>query len=293
VWHYTDRRGFEGIVASHSLWATSTDSLNDSSELTFGLDDLIAYWRTLRPQLREEAPIAEMDEWLQTASARLRTRDTFVVCACNTVDNLVHWRSYIGDDRTQGFAIGLQDGFEFRALQPTGADAVFHPDFAPVLFWTDVTYGSRLDWQFTSNYWDPYKRLVDDTLTVLDAIRGGRVPDVPGQIDVLDRVLLSAVLTTKHGAFSSEDECRLVVVGAPGYSWSRLGRYGSQSIITLTAAGEEAEISDYSTDRVSPLPITKVMTGPWNSPSDEGWAREYLRLHGYDASVTRSSIPTR
>lgn len=293
MWHYTDRRGFEGIVASHSLWATSTGSLNDSSELTFGLNDLMAYWRSLRPQLRSEAPIVEMDEWLHAASTRLLARDTFVVCACTTVDSLVHWRSYIGDDRTQGFAIGFQDGFEFRALQPNGADALFQPDFAPALFWTDVTYGSRLDWQFTSNYWDPFKRVVDDTLTALDAIRSGRVPDVPGQLDVLDRVLLIAVRSTKHGAFSSENECRLVAVGAPGYAWSRVGRYGPQSIITLTAAGSDAQISEYSTAQVSPLPIASVMTGPWNRESDVSWAMEYLSEHGYDATVTRSSIPTR
>jgi len=293
VWHYTDRRGFEGIVASHTLWATSTDSLNDSSELTFGLDDLMAHWRSIRPQLRDDAPVAEMDKWLEAACIRLRSQDTFVVCASTTVDSLVHWRSYIGDDQTQGFAIGLKDGFEFRALQPDAAEAMFQPDFVPALFWTDVTYGSRRDWRFASNYWDPYRRLVDNTLTALEALRAGRVPDVPGQMDVLDRDLLMAVLTTKHGAYSSEEECRLVVVGAPGYSWPRAGRYGPQQIVTLTAANEESEITEYSTPRVSPLPIAKVMTGPWNPPSHVPWATDFLRAHGYDATVSSSEIPTR
>jgi len=112
-------------------------------------------------------------------------------------------------------------------------------------------------------------------------------------MDVIDRALTAAVLTTKHGAFSSEDECRLVVVGAPGYSWSRSGRYGEQRIITLTAAGDDAEISEYSAARVSRLPIAKVMTGPWNSSADESWASKYLRAHGYNVPVIASNLPAR
>ncbi|MDF2554241.1 MAG: hypothetical protein K0R60_136 [Microbacterium sp.] len=293
MWHYTDRRGFEGIVSSNSLWATSTDSLNDVGEVEFGLRDLRGYWASVRPQLKSAAPVAEMEDWLDSATARLHALDTFVVCGCHSVDSLVHWRSYIGDDPSQGFALGFRAEAEFRALQPPNGEALFQPDFVPVMFWTDVTYGARSDWQFTHNYWDPYKRLIEDGLDILDAIRTGRVTDVQGQLDVLDRSFIVGVLTSKHEAYSSEGESRLVAVGGPGYPWERQGRYGRQRIVTLAAADETDELERYSTPSASPLPLVAAMTGPWNDASDIAWATDLLASRGYDVPVSRSAVPIR
>lgn len=38
AWHYTSVEGCFGIVSNHELWASSASMLNDSSEMTFGLE---------------------------------------------------------------------------------------------------------------------------------------------------------------------------------------------------------------------------------------------------------------
>ena len=37
LFHYTDSKGFLGILESNTLWATSARYLNDSSEYTYGM----------------------------------------------------------------------------------------------------------------------------------------------------------------------------------------------------------------------------------------------------------------
>lgn len=292
IWHYTNRSGFEGIVSSGTIWATSTDSLNDTGEGVFGVRDLHDYWMAMRPHLKAEAPADEMDEWIDSAIARLNSLETYVICGCNTGDSLVHWRSYIGDDQSQGFAIGFRPEAEFRALAPTGGFSLYLPDFVPAMFWRDVTYGSHLDWEHRSNYWDRYSQLVEASLTSVDRLRKSDVRDPDGLRQIMDRDLFIAALTSKHEAYRSEDESRVLVFGAPGYAWERQGRYGPQKVITLTG-DDKQNWALYSTPTVAPLPIAKVILGPWNAPDDAALVSNLMRDQGYDVPVERSRIPIR
>jgi hypothetical protein len=38
LYHYTDTRGFKGIVCNHELWAGRIDFLNDASEIPYTRD---------------------------------------------------------------------------------------------------------------------------------------------------------------------------------------------------------------------------------------------------------------
>lgn len=40
IYHYTDLNGLKGIIESGSLWATHFSFLNDSNELTHGMNCL-------------------------------------------------------------------------------------------------------------------------------------------------------------------------------------------------------------------------------------------------------------
>jgi hypothetical protein len=49
----------------------------------------------------------------------------------------------------------------------------------------------------------------------------------------------------------------------------------------------------YSTPIVAPLPIAKVVRGPWNAPDDAALVSTFMRDHGLDVPVERSRIPIR
>ena len=101
-----------------------------------------------------------------------------------------------------------------------------------------------------------------------------------------------AALTSKHEAYRSENESRVLVFGAPGYAWERPGRYGPQKVITLTG-DDKQNWALYSTPTVAPLPIAKVILGPWNAPDDAALVSNFMRDQGYDVPVERSGIPIR
>ncbi|EJG2383281.1 hypothetical protein HMPREF1144_0490 [Klebsiella sp. OBRC7] len=44
IYHYTDLNGLKGIIESGSLWATHFSFLNDSNELTHGMNCLVKWF---------------------------------------------------------------------------------------------------------------------------------------------------------------------------------------------------------------------------------------------------------
>lgn len=291
VWHYTTGAGLEGIVKSDTIWATSTNSLNDTGEGAYGAHDFRALWRMYRGNAVAEAPVGEMDAWVDEAVKRIRERETFVICVCNSGDSLVHWRSYTEGPGNAGYAIGLQRSGEMRALAPAGSDQLFNPDFSPVLTWTDVVYGSHSDLG-NDGYWDPYRRLIEEATSTWAAITGGRIEDRQGALAILDRALTIALMTTKHQSYESENEARLVMIAPAGYPWVRNGVFGKQSVVTVTADGTN-DITSYSTPNPTKLAISEVVLGPWNPADDEDRIFDLLDQAGYSAKVRRSSIPIR
>jgi hypothetical protein len=289
VWHYTTGAGLEGIIKSDTIWATSTDSLNDTGEGVFGAHDFRELWQMYRTNAVAEAPVREMDAWVDEAVERIRDRDTFVICVCNSGDSLVHWRSYTEGPGNAGYAIAFRRNGEMRALAPAGSDQLFNPDFSPVLTWTDVVYGSHSDFG-NDGYWDPYRRLIEQATSTWAAIRDQRIADRQGALDMLDRALTIALMTTKHQAYESENEARLVLISPSDYPWVRTGAFGKQSVVTVTADGTN-DIRSYSTPSPTKLPVAEVVLGPWNPAADEDRISNLLNQAGYSVEVRRSSIP--
>src|SRR5215470_622298 len=65
LYHYTDTRGFMGIISKHALWATRTDFLNDSSEIPYARDlfkNRIAHFRQKSSNLEE----AKLLDWIES-----------------------------------------------------------------------------------------------------------------------------------------------------------------------------------------------------------------------------------
>jgi len=93
--HYTDTRGFMGIVSNHELWASRIDFLNDTSELSYSRNLLKARLDHFRRQLKDAEEMRLLD-WLE-ASGPDFVREYFKVYAIalsSKDDDVSQWRGY-------------------------------------------------------------------------------------------------------------------------------------------------------------------------------------------------------
>jgi hypothetical protein len=292
AWHYTNAAGLNGILASGVLWACSTNGLNDSQEVQFGVEAFRRLWDRVIPDLIEDAPVAEFEEWLADIETRASAREVLVACACEDGNSLLHWQAYAHID--DGYAIELSPTVEYKVLAPTGQPELYQPDDVPAIFWREVTYGDKdpkWDWQ----YWDPTRRLLEGGLDAFGALRKGRVFDEALMRDHLDRQYVGLIYAYKHEGFADEREKRLIVVRPPieGFTSPRESRYGPATK-TLLAAVEESDFDRYTVGRPGPLPILSIQLAPRNPEGDELRIRRLLEAAGYaDVQITRSTTPIR
>lgn len=116
-WHYTSTAGLLGILASSSLWASHVATLNDSTEIRFGMDlvrsrlptrlEDVQVWADLaRARIDADVPAA-VTGMLGLVEGSLMDGGLYVFCASLSGDSLSQWRGY-GGNSTSGFAVGLR-----------------------------------------------------------------------------------------------------------------------------------------------------------------------------------------
>jgi hypothetical protein len=292
AWHYTNSAGLEGILNSGVLWACSTDGLNDSEEVRYGVIALRRLWERVKPVLVGDAPIAAVEEWITDIEVRALARDVLVVCACQDGNSLLHWQAYAKID--DGYAIELTPTVEYKILTREGQQLLYQPDDVPAIFWRCVIYGEK-DPEWGWGYWDPTRRLIEGALDAFAAQREGRVRDEKLMREHLDRQYLAIVYAYKHEGFSAEQEQRLIVVrpAVDGYTSTRDSRYGPSQKAIL-AAVVEADPELYTVADKASLPIKSIQLAPRNPERDEQRVRDLLEATGYaDVAVTRSTTPIR
>ncbi len=108
LWHYTDAGGLIGIIEHNALWASSTTTLNDSTELRYGLKVLdqakaLLYHESNHADLLDSSRVL-LNTLVKEYSDRLLTTGVFVLCASTAYDSLGNWRAYTQLD---GYAVGL------------------------------------------------------------------------------------------------------------------------------------------------------------------------------------------
>lgn len=112
VWHYTDATGLLSILRTNTLWATSSQFLNDRGEIELGqrlAADRMAELADADPDSVYAEVRAQMAEQQQAASQR-PSQDQggaifFVLSASTSSDSLAMWRNYGGAG--ESYAIGL------------------------------------------------------------------------------------------------------------------------------------------------------------------------------------------
>lgn len=153
LFHFTDAAGLLGILRHRTIWASFVESLNDASEVEYG----VALARTVLEQEPADVDAAFraivvrfLDPIEADSVFRIEWRP-FVVSFCERADLAVHWLHY-GRDGT-GYAIGFDRGiaqspFElFRVVYDTAEQSAQIRSLTRAMFATlqDVSRSVAVD----------------------------------------------------------------------------------------------------------------------------------------------------
>ena len=272
LFHYTNAAGLLGILRSRSLWATHFQSLNDASEMHYGMKqvrDLI----NAKKEIDEKRFLLSAMGLLDAAFIPVGT--PYVVSFCPVGDLLSQWREY--GDRGSGFSIGF-DFIELSGIFGTGT-SVLKIEYRPNVQLEILSDTLDAAWSILQ-LWESKCGQQRFTLSL---------PSAEGTIEdhcrwQLVSLLLGECATFKNPGFREEQELRLVRLGEGDSPRKfRTGRFGMVPYIELSPPSGQK------------LPIKKIMQGPTADPTAAGGSVQMLlEDYGYaDVSVEVSTIPLR
>jgi hypothetical protein len=120
LYHYTDLNGLKGIIESNSLRATSLQFLNDSEELTHGIECI----SKALPRFRGNIPADQIDS-IQKAMERYSRRylkNAYSVSFCREAELLSQWRGYANK---HGVCIQFDSNKLLNALNLSESECVY------------------------------------------------------------------------------------------------------------------------------------------------------------------------
>lgn len=136
VWHYTDSSGLVGILDSKSMWASATDALNDSTELTFGVEffksEISRFREKMSPGFTKVLENLLLQDWEEQLE-----NEVFICSASLREDSLTQWRGYAGPD---GFALGFDSRSKWEPRKETHAPGKRARNYARPIAWQEVLY---------------------------------------------------------------------------------------------------------------------------------------------------------
>lgn len=293
VWHYTNGFGLLSILASHTLWATSAQFLNDAGEVELAVE-------LLERELHERA--AQDEGFFRDAAALVEEHGVdhsvspglfFVLSAAGGWDLLAMWRNYGGQG--ESYAIGLDPASPLAVLATTtetgGAQVRHRP-------WSPVRYSPEDQARLVDAVFDDLPEEIQRALSLASS-GASKAEVLDDAADLLDD-MEQALLLIKHEGFTDERETRHCTViyreggDAPlptGLVRYRATPYGMAPYLHLTGGDGSRSVR---TD-ASRLPIRAIAMSPSpNGPVAVDSLLALLAEHGYDGvPVVRSRIPFR
>ena len=185
LYHYTTLSGCLGILESSSLWASDARCLNDTLELTYGIDLICDELLKLPVATKHRLNIE-----IAMRNLRSHPRDIYIASFSTNADQLGQWRAYAGNG-------GVNIGLPYKKLVAT--------------FRTKMTLMGPVVYDVTEQ-----KKLVSDLIaellrrnrsfSVTDSAEDGLNTGINFDFNAL---LLAACM--KHPKFAEEDEWRVAV----------------------------------------------------------------------------------
>jgi hypothetical protein len=283
LYHYTDGNGLKGILTDGAVWLTSILHLNDPSEFAYGVGLATKH---LTERCGSENPVAQImiQEILNRVGMVLPRLAFYVAGFSLRGDDLGQWRAYGANGR--GYALGIAPHLFKRR---TRAD----PSSTPP---NETIFVSRVIYEEASATLRQ-KTAIDEAVRIVERCRSA------GHLNVDDSVLQSFLramaiklfvpliwnsITTKHSAYSNEQEMRLILVNEP----TTLAPY----IKTRVRGSEIVPYVPDLMDLKTAGSIAQIVVGPAaDYPRARHGAEQLLRSLGIDPEnvISQSQIPYR
>jgi len=289
VWHYTDLQGLLGIVETQELWATRMSALNDTSELSHGIDGLKQEFEVWSRKCTHSADtLAALRDHLERLEEHGAQDNIYVLCASTEGDSLQMWMHYARN----GVAIGMPSAALNLAQQGT---TKIHLAFPLSGGLSSTETGTVFPYRGPVFYQADENRQAT-ACCAFEAAATSISNGFPSSSVDVQVALTTAAGGLKHPAFRGESEYRWIVSGRPSdedaQADCRVNAGGVVPYIRLVNTRTPDGLAD--TDLKTPLPISKVVIAP---PADDARVSAVTALlhdRGYpNAQVERSAIPLR
>lgn len=262
LYHLTDSVGFAGIISSRTLWSNLATSLNDASEIRYGVDLTVELLRERLANRQSDFDAAALGFLLDPSSAPKANQYElfpFVVSFCKHCAKSGQWLHY--GRSGHGVALG------------------FSPDIA-----------TALGMDLCSVDYDPQSQRTR-IASLLDSAHAALGPS-PTQEQIREGAHLASMYISwlavrfKHPSFVEEDEWRLssqVIVKG--------GQIQDQSVLKFRESA--GRLVPYEERVFNDASLLKLVVVGFSSTTTPEAARLMLVNHGYRASATRSDVPVR
>lgn len=225
VYHYTNRKGLNGITKSGVLWLSDYTTLSDTSEIRYGFDTGM---KILREEYENGPKTGRLRRFVQgtEAIAKRGLREYFhgyILSLTPKADELTQWEIY--GDRSRGFALG----FSGRSI-----DAAYNAFKKASGIEAGGSFKVIYDDQQLQRIMRYYVRAVLDRVMYLNEsgrlnrLGSGAAMEWAGKHLIF--AFIFSALFFKHPAYKHEDEYRYLALTLPdnliGGLKTRIGRKG-------------------------------------------------------------------
>jgi hypothetical protein len=282
LYHYTNAAGLKGIFETQQIWFSDYRHLNDPSEMRHGMDTAQSAFSDAQSGADGRVGLflkcaADLFSWENVEA----TLQFFVASFSRARDDLGQWRAYA--DNGQGFAIGFAPQM-FAVQDEMNAALDDNAFIGPVLYNPErvlARHRAAID-QAAEIFFEAAKA---QTALMRDKSVGLPFMQELGRHLIASPLIWNA-LTTKHPAYTHEQEVRMLIMGA------------NDSLLKVTKTrvrgSEIVPFIGHPWLVRTPRAVAEIVVGPAASPDAERTIRTLLATHGVsDVDVGRSAIPYR
>jgi hypothetical protein len=208
LYHYTDRRGLEGIITVQQFWFTHYQHLNDDTELKFGMDVAKTTLLEIGARSSNVKIFCDMVIDLFSDDNMSGTFEFYIASFSRNADSPHQWEKYA--EHRQGFAIGIAPRLFAIENKPNRNP---HEN----VFVAPVFYGDSAGRTHHLPAIESAARIVEETVrrkaqAMRDINRGMPFFDELGKMLIASELILNS-LTLKHQDWAAEQEVRLFIIG--------------------------------------------------------------------------------
>lgn len=265
LWHFTSQAGFEGIIRTQRIWASSASSLDDQEEIEPGMQAL----RSAREEIARSGEVVhpvldyawaeeQLYEWLSNLFILSTTADGNSAC---------HWQDYA--DQHKGVAIALDSGAQFS--ESVDANSISFHATSPVHDgWVKVVYSREEQDKLAK------KSLIDGIQAHLRAPLG----EYSGES--FRRVISTAIVGSKFNLYKNEQEFRYIIGAGSTYK-PQINEYTGKAYMPLAFFDPDSRC-------IQSLPVVEVRLGKDCDMKVEQVRRMLLTSGIVNCEVSRATL---